>query len=73
LQFHRFKREEMKIHAWENHQKAKTEAEMRKIEVFNTFFSSLLEQCFYLLILFYLSLKNKLAKKYKKGEDSPGA
>ncbi|XP_038702367.1 uncharacterized protein LOC119998957 isoform X2 [Tripterygium wilfordii] len=28
----RFKREEMKIQAWENHQKAKTEAEMRKIE-----------------------------------------
>ncbi|KAH9698688.1 Remorin C domain-containing protein [Citrus sinensis] len=29
----RFKREEMKIQAWENHQKAKAEAEMRKIEV----------------------------------------
>ncbi|KAH9658832.1 Remorin C domain-containing protein [Citrus sinensis] len=28
-----FKREEMKIQAWENHQKAKAEAEMRKIEV----------------------------------------
>ena len=25
----------MKIQAWENHQKAKTEAEMRKIEVFS--------------------------------------
>lgn len=31
--FFRFKREEMKIQAWENHQKAKMEAEMRKIEV----------------------------------------
>ncbi|CAK9144755.1 unnamed protein product [Ilex paraguariensis] len=30
----RFKREEMKIQAWENHQKAITEAEMRKIEGF---------------------------------------
>ena len=29
----RFEREEMKIQAWENHQKAKTEAEMKKIEV----------------------------------------
>jgi hypothetical protein len=29
----RFKREEIKIHAWEDHQKAKIEAEMRKIEV----------------------------------------
>ncbi|XP_059649836.1 uncharacterized protein LOC132295557 isoform X2 [Cornus florida] len=29
----RFKCEEIKIEAWENHQKAKTEAEMRKIEV----------------------------------------
>lgn len=28
-----YKREEIKIQAWENHQKAKTEAEMRKIEV----------------------------------------
>ena len=27
----------MKIQAWENHQKAKTEAEMRKIEVNITF------------------------------------
>ena len=33
LHLSRFKREEMKIQAWENHQKAKTEAEMRKIEV----------------------------------------
>ncbi|WRX16608.1 Remorin [Theobroma cacao] len=33
MQLSRFKREEMKIQAWENHQKAKTEAEMRKIEV----------------------------------------
>ena len=31
--FGRFKREEIKIHAWEDHQKAKIEAEMRKIEV----------------------------------------
>lgn len=37
----RFKREEMKIQAWENHQKAKTEAEMRRVEV-----------CAYYLILF---------------------
>ncbi|RVX11600.1 hypothetical protein CK203_015885 [Vitis vinifera] len=29
----RFEREELKIQVWENHQKAKTEAEMRKIEV----------------------------------------
>lgn len=29
----RFRREEMKIQAWENHQKAKSEAEMRKTEV----------------------------------------
>nr|CAD1835292.1 unnamed protein product [Ananas comosus var. bracteatus] len=29
----RFKQEEIKIQAWENHQKAKTEAKMRKIEV----------------------------------------
>jgi hypothetical protein len=32
---YRFKREEIKIHAWEDHQKAKIEAEMRKIEVSN--------------------------------------
>lgn len=31
--FVRFKREEIKIQAWENHQIAKTEARMRKIEV----------------------------------------
>lgn len=31
--FIRFKREEIKIQAWENHQKAKTEAEMRRVEV----------------------------------------
>ena len=41
LQFFRFKREEMKIQAWENHQKAKTEAEMRKIEVFDNFLCSI--------------------------------
>lgn len=29
----RFKREEAKIQAWENHEKAKAEAEMRRIEV----------------------------------------
>lgn len=29
----RFKREEIKIYAWKNHQKAKIEAEMKKIEV----------------------------------------
>jgi Remorin, C-terminal region len=29
----RFKREEIKIQAWEDHQKAKIEAEMRKVEV----------------------------------------
>lgn len=29
----RFRREEMKIQAWENHQKAKSEAEMKKTEV----------------------------------------
>lgn len=29
----RFKREEAKILAWENHEKAKAEAEMRRIEV----------------------------------------
>lgn len=39
----RFKREEVKIEAWENHQKAKTEAEMRRIEV-----------CDSLIFLFYL-------------------
>jgi hypothetical protein len=31
---HRYKREEAKIQAWENHEKAKAEAEMRRIEVF---------------------------------------
>jgi hypothetical protein len=30
----RYKREEAKIQAWENHEKAKAEAEMRRIEVF---------------------------------------
>lgn len=35
LSFSRFKREEIKIQAWENHQQAKTEAEMRKTEVIN--------------------------------------
>ena len=29
----RFKREEAKIQAWENHEKAKAEAEMRRVEV----------------------------------------
>lgn len=29
----RYKREEAKIQAWENHEKAKAEAEMRRIEV----------------------------------------
>ncbi|KAK7250908.1 hypothetical protein RIF29_33678 [Crotalaria pallida] len=29
---HIFRREEMKIQAWENHEKAKTEAKMQKIE-----------------------------------------
>lgn len=33
LFFCRFKREEAKILAWENHEKAKAEAEMRRIEV----------------------------------------
>jgi Remorin, C-terminal region len=34
VRFHdRFKREEIKIQAWEDHQKAKIEAEMRKVEV----------------------------------------
>ena len=46
LQFFRFKREEMKIQAWENHQKAKTEAEMRKIEVFDNFFCSIVAKVF---------------------------
>lgn len=30
---YRFQREEAKIQAWENHEKAKAEAEMRRIEV----------------------------------------
>jgi len=29
----RYKREDAKIQAWENHEKAKAEAEMRRIEV----------------------------------------
>ena len=33
----RFKREEIKIQAWEDHQKAQIEAEMRKIEVSRLF------------------------------------
>lgn len=33
----RFKREEIKIQAWEEHQKAQIEAEMRKIEVSRLF------------------------------------
>lgn len=37
LTIFRFKREEIKIQAWESHQKAKTEAEMREIEVRLTF------------------------------------
>jgi hypothetical protein len=32
----------MKIQAWENHQKAKTEAEMRKIEVLHILLQNLL-------------------------------
>jgi len=49
----------MKIQAWENHQKEKTEAEMRKIEVFDNFFCSIAAKVFlfFFLILFYL-LKN---------------
>jgi len=35
---HRFRREEMKIQAWENHQKAKTEAKMKKIEVYTCYY-----------------------------------
>jgi len=31
--FHRFKKEEVKIEAWESHQRAKIESEMRRIEV----------------------------------------
>jgi len=31
--FYRFKREEMKIQAWENHQIRKAEMEMKKMEV----------------------------------------
>lgn len=51
----------MKIQAWENHQKEKTEAEMRKIEVFDNFFCSIAAKVFlfFFLILFYL-LKNWL-------------
>jgi hypothetical protein len=30
----RFQREEVKIQAWENHQRAKYEAEMKRIEVY---------------------------------------
>lgn len=30
---YRYKREEVKIQAWENHQKRKAEMEMRKVEV----------------------------------------
>lgn len=37
LLFSRFKREEIKIQAWEDHQKAQIEAEMRKIEVSRLF------------------------------------
>jgi hypothetical protein len=31
--FHRFKKEEVKIEAWESRQRAKIESEMRRIEV----------------------------------------
>lgn len=34
----RYKREEIKIQAWESQQKAKLEAEMRRIEVFECLF-----------------------------------
>lgn len=37
LYFLRFKQEEIKIMAWENHQKATIEAELRKIEVYYGF------------------------------------
>lgn len=36
----RLKREEIKIQAWENHLKAKTEAELRKVEVLSTFYDT---------------------------------
>lgn len=37
----RYKREEIKIEAWESRQKAKIEAEMRRIEVFQISSASL--------------------------------
>lgn len=37
----RFKREEVKIQAWENHQKRKAEMEMKKVEVMVLLLSNL--------------------------------
>lgn len=40
LSFLRYKRDEIQIEAWESQQKAKLEAEMRRIEVFLKFLFS---------------------------------